>query len=99
MSKPWRCYLMTEEKFNKKHPDKIGSSALCISSKKQIHFTKENFDLGCARHEIRHAFISALCLSSSDLTLDQFEEIICELDCEYWDEMDKASRYIEMSFL
>lgn len=87
----WTAKVFSAEKFYNIHPECEDSLALTLPCKKELHFIDEYIDLGIVRHEVRHAFISELCLCSTDLENYQFEEIQCTLDQNRWDEMNEAS--------
>ncbi len=90
----WTYRLYTEKGFIKKHPDSTDSAALALCATKELHFTRNQRDIGTVRHEVRHAFIAELCLECADLSLHQFEEINCTFDQHHWDDMDKVSKKI-----
>lgn len=94
MGSSWLYILYSENEFYLKHPDCPDTAALIIPYKRQIHFIKDHTNIGIIRHEVRHAFISELCLDAADLTIDQFEEIQCTLDQNKWEEMNEVSTVI-----
>ena len=94
MGASWEYFLYSELDFIKKHPDCAESGAITVPADKTLFFIKNQIDIGTVRHEVRHAFISELCLDSASLELGQFEEVQCTLDQTRWDEMHEVSAKI-----
>jgi len=90
----WTYKMMTLAEFLQLHPECEDSGALCLIKKRQIHFIDEELSLGIVRHEVRHAFLSCLCLESTKISIEDFEEINCTLDETRWDQMDETSKKI-----
>lgn len=89
----WLFTRMIDEEFELLHYDCEGSAALTIIGDREVHFSEE-FNMNIIRHEVRHAFLSELCISDANLNVDQFEEVNCSLDQNRWDDMDKLSRRV-----
>lgn len=95
MGATWKYVLHNSEKeFVEAHPDCPNAGALVDIKLRELHFMKSQLDIGTIRHEVRHAFISELCLCGVDLDIYQFEEIQCILDQNRWDQMDEVSKII-----
>lgn len=91
----WTIKVFDDEKFCRLHPDNTDCGALTLPDDREIHFFVEEIALGVVRHEVRHAFLSELCLTDArGLSLEDFEEINCVLDQLRWDDMDQTSRKI-----
>lgn len=68
---------LTPSKYKKHNPE---SMAHVEKSKKEIIFDKSELSLKVVIHEVTHAFINQCHLgSTSDISLEDFEEVICEL--------------------
>ncbi len=94
MGATWVYNLYSRDGFLKLHPDCANDAALILPKTRQIHFCQGEATLEIVRHEVRHAFIAELCLDSTDLTIDQFEEIQCTLDERRWDDLNNTSQEI-----
>jgi hypothetical protein len=91
MGAAWTYKLYDEKRFLEIHPDCEDTGAITLPDSKEMHFILGLIDIGTVRHEVRHAFIAELCLDSTELTVDQFEEINCTLDQNRWEEMNEVS--------
>jgi hypothetical protein len=83
----WAVFKRSKEEF----PDSI---AFTNEKAREIHFSDEEICLETVRHEVFHAFVSTLCLTSAELSQVQFEEIVAELVATQWIAMDDASKLI-----
>lgn len=77
----WEAYIFTPKDYEKY----VGptSSAMTYLKSKHIVFNKEDFNESVVRHELMHAFIESMCFNELELTKEQFEEGICELNAKY----------------
>ena len=73
----YKIKLMKVEEYKLKFP---GSMAHVHRYDREIIFRDDHVKLSTIIHEVCHAFINTLCLGScTDLSVDDFEEIICEM--------------------
>lgn len=69
--------LLDKNKFEKVHGKDL---AYLDKTKRQFCFRKDHVEKTTVIHEVTHAFINSLHLGScNELTLEDFEEIICEM--------------------
>lgn len=73
-----KIYLQSREDYDKDAPD--DSTAYIEWGKRSIYFNVEDFSKETIRHELTHAYIKASFTEQiPDLTLEQIEEIFCEV--------------------
>lgn len=71
------------------------SAAIADRSLKKIYINEEYFNIKTVRHEIVHAFMDSLCLSSCEnLSIEDYEEIVCEVIANHIIDIEKTSQYI-----
>lgn len=93
----YKIELLEKEAYIKEHEDK--SYAHLDKEKKQLTFRKDHISRKIVIHETTHAFINACHLAScNDISMEDFEEIICELMEEHLDDIKTTSNEI-LSFL
>jgi hypothetical protein len=91
--RPWKIYTMTADQFTEGFKEELAGATLCDS--KQIIFNEEDLNLSTIIHELTHASIYSLCLTSVDLTSKQLEEIYCEHAGEYGPLILKQAKWLE----
>lgn len=78
IGKPWRLRALSREAYDKKKI-RAGSVAITYMHKRRIDLSPEGFDKESILHELVHAYLSEICVHSANLTVDNLEEIFCEL--------------------
>jgi len=68
---------MSTSSYNRKFGK--GSSAICTFKDKTVHFHLEEFNPNVVAHELTHILVYQSPHGSADLTIDQLEEIFCEI--------------------
>jgi hypothetical protein len=81
LGKTWRAYLVTKEKVAEVSEDPEDSTAITLCSSREIYFSKPDFSWRVVVHELTHAYLDILTPGSAveHLTVDAFEEQLCEL--------------------
>ena len=89
----FKVELLSKEQYIKDHKD--DSVAHLEKIKKTLTFRKDYISKKICIHEVTHAYINACHLGScSDISMDDFEEIICELMEEHIDDIKRTSNEI-----
>ena len=88
----WKVYLHEDEEFCSKYKDESGDAAFVMPIAKEIHFNEEELTLVVVKHELVHCFYAALCVEAAQLTLDQQEEVFCELIANHGDRILRLAR-------
>ena len=85
--------LLDKEHYIKENEDK--SYAHLDKEKKELTFRKDYISKKIVIHEVTHAYINACHLAScSNISMDDFEEIICELMEEHLDDIRQTSNQV-----
>lgn len=93
----FKVELLDKEAYIKENEDK--SYAHLDKEKKTLTFRKDHISKKIVIHEVTHSFINACHLASCDnISMDDFEEIICEMMEEHLDDIKTTSNEI-LSFL
>lgn len=94
LGKPWKLRLFTRKKFNKKH-DKF-CVAITNINKRRIDFSPDGVDKETIVHELVHAYLGEFCLYSTDLDVDNLEEIFAEMMAKRGQEiLDKSASLLK----
>lgn len=77
LGRKWELRVMKRKQYKHKH----GSDSLAVTlvHKRRIDLSPKGMDRATVCHELTHAYISEMCLHSSDLEHAAFEEFFCEL--------------------
>lgn len=75
----WECYIVTDEEAAELWEKSEGFRGLTITEEKCIFINEEHLDKATIMHELFHLHVEYLHLSSADLSVDTFEEIIAVL--------------------
>lgn len=70
--------VLDDEQYNKKKM-RAGSVAITYVHKRRIDLSPEGIDKESIIHELVHSYLSEICIYSADLTVDNLEEVFCEL--------------------
>jgi len=92
LNKPWTLRLMTRKEFKRKH----GAQFLAVTQvhKRRIDAKPSGFDEETLVHELFHAFTSELCVHSTTLDHDNYEEFAAELVSKRGKEMLKLGKLL-----
>lgn len=89
--------LLNKEDYIKENEDK--SYAHLDKEQKELTFRKDHISKKIVIHEVTHAFLNACHLGScSNISMEDFEEIVCEMMEEHLDDIRSVSNEI-LSFL
>jgi hypothetical protein len=89
----YKVLSLPKKKYIKLHGDK--EYAHFYKSKKELVFRDDHIEKKIILHEVVHAFIASLHLAScDDITLEDFEEIICEMLEEHLMDINRISNEI-----
>lgn len=93
----FKVILLDKKSYIKKHTN--NSYAHCDRVDRTLVFRKDHIKKNTIVHEVTHAFINSLHLGScDDITISDFEEIICEMLEDHLMDINKVSNQI-LSFL
>lgn len=89
----YKVTLETKKEYIKKHTD--GSYAHLDKLTKTLAFRTDHISKKIIMHEVMHAYINACHLAScNDISMDDFEEIVCELVEEHHSDIGKTTNQI-----
>jgi len=87
--------LLSKENYVKSHAVATDSYAYVNKYDRTIVFRKDYVRKNIVVHEVTHAFINACHLSScNDLSVEDFEEIVCEMMEDHIEDIIKVSNTI-----
>ncbi len=91
----WKLKCLTPEKFVEiLSKDYKNSDAVTDTADKVVYFRKDVINPSVVRHELVHLYYTLAMVSSSDLTMDQTEEVFAELFAKYGEEYYKNSKKV-----
>jgi len=73
----WKVFLHTGDRFAKRFGG--GDAAVTLPGLKEMHFCEDELDIVTVIHECVHAYFDGMNTSAAKLSLDQQEEVFCEL--------------------
>lgn len=89
----FKVRLLEKKVYIKKHSE--NSYAHCDRQERELVFRKDHIKKKTIIHEVTHAFINSIHLGSTDdLTINDFEEIICEMLEDHLMDINKLSNQI-----
>jgi len=78
LGKVWNLRILPPKKYKKKHGD--DSEGVCRAWKKSIDIHAKCLTKETLLHELTHAYLSEMCITSAtEFTKNDLEEIYCEL--------------------
>jgi hypothetical protein len=78
LNKKWKIRILEKKKYTKRYGE--DSVAITLAYRRLIYLHPEGLDLETIVHELVHAFMSELCIkSTNEITPDDLEEIFAEL--------------------
>lgn len=91
LGRKWKIVVCSEEEYAKEN--RPGTVAITDAESRCIKVLGQaNVSYSTVAHELVHAFIAELCLSSADLDNDNLEEIFAELFANRAEEMVKIGK-------
>ena len=91
LGKTWRAYLTTKKKVQKvaETPEAGNTEAITVAASREIYFSKSDFSWRVVVHELVHAHLDILGTNSAGehLSIDAYEEQVCELLSNYHGEI------------
>lgn len=89
----FKVILESKKDYIKNHKDE--SYAHLDKIKKTLTFREDHVSKKIIIHEVMHGFINACHLAScSDISMDDFEEIVCELMEEHYHDIGRTTNQI-----
>ena len=85
----WKVKLLTRKEFDNKFEN---GCALTDIENKTIYFVRDNINKNTVFHETFHVFFSLALVASSELTMDQTEEVAAEVMGKYAEDYIRISR-------
>lgn len=95
--KPWTMRLMKRRSYNKKNGK--DTLAMTYRLKHRIDISPNGVDLETITHEVVHAYVTELCLSSAEISVESMEEIFCELIAKHGTAILATARELHRSAL
>jgi hypothetical protein len=88
----WKLILLSYQEFHEKYGE--GIAAITEKPERTIFFNQFDVDIKTVRHELFHAYCNELFLNSSEISLDDFEEILAEFFEDFLPEFGRKSNQI-----
>lgn len=77
----WTVHGMTNQQYTRSHGK--DSAAITYLQDREMFFNLSHFNTEFVRHELGHAYVASSGTTSSSLTTDQIEELMCEIIGEH----------------
>jgi hypothetical protein len=88
----WKIQLLTVDKFTAKNGENC--YGITDTDAKVIDFRRDAVTAAVVRHEIFHAYFTLSLVASSNLSMDQTEEVCAELMGKYGEQYIRDSRKV-----
>ncbi len=88
----WKVYLHTEDDFCRMYGDH--DAAFVLPQEREVHFNEGDLTLRVVKHELTHCYFTLLCVEAAQLSLDQQEEVFCEMMAEHGDKLLRLARHL-----
>lgn len=77
----WKFILMNDRRFDKlwNPGENVANVAMTVSSTYEVHFRKSDWDVIAIRHELLHVLYSASLVSSTNMSVDDVQELCAEI--------------------
>lgn len=95
----WSYKILEDFNYDSKHGTDSAAYIEHDEHKPFIRFRASDFSLPTVRHELFHAYVFGLHLSSADLSVDQFEEVVAEMLGTHLPNMEIQAQEIYNSLL
>lgn len=80
----WKFCLLSDKQFDKMHnPDGAHRTAMTVPDKHEVHFRKTDLMLKDIKHELGHVHKHMTGTNSAELTVENLEELFCEIIADY----------------
>jgi hypothetical protein len=83
--------MIDEEAFLRRFNGEL-AAAYTLPETKEICFNSNELNIRVVRHELGHAYYDSLCVGSANLTVDQSEEIWCDILAERGPEIMRLAK-------
>jgi len=96
----WEFILMGDKRFDKLYnPNGEGNVAMTLPNQYKVHFKKTDWCNADIIHELGHVLLTMSHMRSANVTVDDMEEIMCDIYAENYAEIGLwASRIAEKFF-
>ncbi len=92
LGRSWKISTLEPETFIKRFEQEY--AGITLPTTREIFINTDELNLGTVIHEVTHAFLASLCLQSADLTVDQHEEVYCEVMAIHGANLGRMARKI-----
>jgi hypothetical protein len=97
----WTFMLLTDRAFDKLHVTSGAgdtNTAMTIESLHEVHFRQSDWCVRDIRHELGHVFKASRTTVSTTLTVDNIEEVFCDIIGEHLSEIQLLTDKIAEKF-
>ena len=96
----WQFILLSDRVFDKMYnANDEGNAAMTVQAKYEVHFRKSDWSPNTIKHEIGHILHFASLVGSSDLSVDDAIELMCEIIGEHTEEILLWSNRVAENFI
>lgn len=75
----WTVFYCTPRYFKQQHPEMDDALAVSVKEDKYIYLQNGHLKRETVIHELTHAYLWMLCVTSCDLDTDAITEVFCDL--------------------
>jgi hypothetical protein len=77
----WKFILVPDRRYDKLYNDseEHGSAAITLPTIREVHFRKSDWDLITIRHELLHVLYNMSLVSSTDMSIEDVQELCAEI--------------------
>lgn len=86
----WNINVLEDDKFERKYGEML--SGVTQVSKKKIDISYDGFSFSTIAHEISHAYYYYSCVDAANLSLEQMEEVFCEIIAIHGENISRLSK-------
>lgn len=80
----WKFCLLTDKQFDKLHNlDEGIRVGMTVPDKHEVHFRKSDLMFKDIKHELGHVYKHMTGTNSAELTVENLEELFCEIIADY----------------
>jgi len=96
----WQFILLPDKLFDRMYnKEDEGNAAMTLQAKYEVHFRKSDWSPNTIKHEIGHILHFASLVSSSDLSVEDAIELMCEIIGEHSEEILLWSSRVSENFI
>lgn len=92
LGKSWELFVLNDDTFAHMYGEDL--AAITRPDVRQLVFASSELNLGNVTHELCHAYYASLCTAAASLTLNQQEEVFCEMFAEHGSAILKTSKLL-----